>query len=762
MITKDTNTKLSQSQEFTSYSFGIKESGLSHIFNVLRNQLYSDKILAVIREYSANALDAHAEVGKQDTPIEVTVPSQLNLNFEVRDFGRGLTEKEIGEIYAMYGESTKRGTNEQIGQLGLGSKSGFAYGDNFLITSWTKGKKVVYNAFIDPSQVGRIAKMQEEKSDEPCGIKITIPVKQADISSFQNKALQLFSLFQVFPILHGVSKDQIDEAFAPKNIIFEAKDQSWRLTEDGDGNRFYAIMGNIPYPINQSALNFSYDTDEYNFLHYLRGIIKFPIGALEVAANREDLQYTDATIAAIKSKIAEIIQELPVVFNDRINTAETLWEAKHVFAKMSRPYFSYASRFLKKIIEGKNVKWRGIPVDNIMFSFKDSKYAKDIFGFRCDIFGKPHLLNRNGKRIKRESSDDIMARIKDRVLIIEDDIHKSSGVMNRIAPLLTEYAGRPTDMPMYDVVYLVDWGDKKDEIIKQLHFDAETKLLSSFEHVKLNVIYPPTATVKISTGSSNQRKKHQSKEFKLNFDKKGNYSDARSSWFTETLVDTDDVTDGVYVELDRFYIKQDETTASPFSPREVVMLVNNIKSLTGCKLPDVYGFKLPQKVKGNDNWIDLFSWLTNILKQYFVSIKFDQILCNYHHLRKHISHVSNLNFEIVKSFYDADQPELNLVAPHSVMQKYLNAVKDMCVAKNDHNVKLLEGLNTIITENDWGCKINIKDCFDNKPTHDLNKVADDCIELYPMITLLNSYRRREVFNKIPAYINLVDITCSNK
>ena len=98
MITKVANNRLSQSQEFTSYSFGIKESGLSHIFNVLRNQLYSDKILAVIREYSANALDAHAEVGKQEVPIEITIPTKLNLNFEVRDFGRGLTEKEIGEI----------------------------------------------------------------------------------------------------------------------------------------------------------------------------------------------------------------------------------------------------------------------------------------------------------------------------------------------------------------------------------------------------------------------------------------------------------------------------------------------------------------------------------------------------------------------------------------------------------------------------------------------------------------------------------------
>ena len=120
MITKKSDLTLEQSQEFTSYSFGIKESGLPHIFNVLRNQLYSDKILAVIREYSCNAVDAHVEVGDADKPIEVTLPNPLSLEFKVRDYGRGLNEREIGEIYAMYGESTKRGTNEQIGQLGLG------------------------------------------------------------------------------------------------------------------------------------------------------------------------------------------------------------------------------------------------------------------------------------------------------------------------------------------------------------------------------------------------------------------------------------------------------------------------------------------------------------------------------------------------------------------------------------------------------------------------------------------------------------------
>ena len=172
MITKQSDINLRQSQDFKSYSFGIKDSGLAHIFNVLRNQLYSDKILAVIREYSANAIDAHVEMDKASTPIKVTLPNKLNLKLKVRDFGRGLTETEIAEIYAMYGESTKRGSNAQIGQLGLGCKSAFAYGDNFVINSFVDGNVTSYNAFIDPSQVGRISKLHSKNTSEKNGIEI--------------------------------------------------------------------------------------------------------------------------------------------------------------------------------------------------------------------------------------------------------------------------------------------------------------------------------------------------------------------------------------------------------------------------------------------------------------------------------------------------------------------------------------------------------------------------------------------------------------
>ena len=91
--------------------FGISENDSAHILNILRSKLYSNKILAVIREYCSNAYDAHIEVGKNDVPIKVVLPSEYDSNFRVRDYGPGLSEDDIRNIYVMYGASTKRQSN---------------------------------------------------------------------------------------------------------------------------------------------------------------------------------------------------------------------------------------------------------------------------------------------------------------------------------------------------------------------------------------------------------------------------------------------------------------------------------------------------------------------------------------------------------------------------------------------------------------------------------------------------------------------------
>ena len=60
-----------RTENFQEASFGIKsQDHLVHIFEMLRNKIYTDKILACIREYSTNAQDAHIEAGTPGLPIQ--------------------------------------------------------------------------------------------------------------------------------------------------------------------------------------------------------------------------------------------------------------------------------------------------------------------------------------------------------------------------------------------------------------------------------------------------------------------------------------------------------------------------------------------------------------------------------------------------------------------------------------------------------------------------------------------------------------------
>ena len=231
MIAQPTSRKLASSGITNTVSFGIKEDGFAHIFNVLRNQLYSNKYMAVLREYAVNGVDAHIEAGCPERPIEVSLPTQLNPNLKIRDYGSALTDTDIQDIYAFYGESTKRNTNSQTGMLGIGSKSAFAYGDNFVINSFVDGEKHTYNAFIDPSQVGQIAKLGVEDTDEENGIEIVIPTKEEDVNTFTETASEIFQWFKVRPIIKGQPVE-----FDDRTVLYEGDGWKWRKsTSSGYG-----------------------------------------------------------------------------------------------------------------------------------------------------------------------------------------------------------------------------------------------------------------------------------------------------------------------------------------------------------------------------------------------------------------------------------------------------------------------------------------------------------------------------------------------
>lgn len=280
-----------------SASFGISVGNEAHIMGILRDTLYSDKVLAVLREYASNAWDAHRSVGKHELPIEVTIPTGEEPTLRIRDFGPGLSREEVFTVYTQYGASTKRDSDDAVGMLGIGSKSGFAYSDSFTITSWHGGLRSTYVAALDESEKGVINLLAEESCKKSeTGVEIQIAVRSSDIFEFERTARRLFRHFTPRPEINIELPALPEERTVLANgIIVPGSDIGW-----------IAVMGCVPYRVSLDAL----DAREVpKCLPHLSGTLTFSIGEVNVNASREELKYSAQTKAALVEKLTALVDE---------------------------------------------------------------------------------------------------------------------------------------------------------------------------------------------------------------------------------------------------------------------------------------------------------------------------------------------------------------------------------------------------------------------------------------------------------------------
>ena len=282
-------------------SFGISQAHAAHIMGILRSTLYSRKALAVLREYGTNAWDEHRQAGKGDLPISVQLPSMMRPTLKIRDFGRGLSEHDVLHIYTQYGESTKRDTNDAAGMLGIGCKAGFAYADSFTVTSWHQGQKSVYIAVLDKSNKGEMQKVHEEPCGSETGIEIQMAVKPRDVDEFHREARGLFRYFDPQPQIN------MPLAALPRGMT-----RGFVLDEPNQGGtrEWIAVMGCIPYRMDLEQLKEALtELGLWDALGHLSGGIYLPIGSVEFSASREELQYTENTVAVLVAQIQALTQE---------------------------------------------------------------------------------------------------------------------------------------------------------------------------------------------------------------------------------------------------------------------------------------------------------------------------------------------------------------------------------------------------------------------------------------------------------------------
>jgi hypothetical protein len=298
--------------------FRIRNSAKA--FSILSSGLYANKIRAIIRELSCNAVDSHAAAGKRDTPFDVHLPNTLEPHFAIRDYGTGLSHQQVTQIYTTYFESTKTASNEFIGALGLGSKSPFSYTDNFTVTAIQNGVKGIYSAFINGEGVPSIALMMQEPTDEPSGVEVKFSVNDRyDFDKFRQEARVVYKHFALRPVIAG------NQEFHFVDAEYESRDIVPGVHSFKDRSGSAAIMGNIAYPIDIPNADGSIPPELKQMLAC--GLeMHFGIGELDFQASREGLSYIPETVAAIKRKLEQVNAALTVVIAKEADAIENLWD----------------------------------------------------------------------------------------------------------------------------------------------------------------------------------------------------------------------------------------------------------------------------------------------------------------------------------------------------------------------------------------------------------------------------------------------------
>jgi len=346
-------------------------------FRLLSSNLYKYKISAIIRELSCNALDSHIDAGTTD-PFVIHLPTQIEPYFAIEDFGTGMTPEQIEELYTGYFASSKTERNDQIGALGLGSKSPFAYTDMFTIDSVRDGVKSTYSAFLDQAGMPTYMLVKSEKTTQHSGVRITFPVPEGDFGEFAVAAATILWPFDSNrPKITGVTKLFAEYTSDYNTSIPVLEGQSWKIYKKYPDviNRRYRYeagamvkMGNILYPIS----NLVSDQQFQDVVAYINIplILEMPLGSCDISPSREELSYDQLTKDNIHKALVNTHKDLEKQASEKIGNAKTVWEA----AKISREYFN-------TILPGYSSK--------IQFTYKGTTYTygqwmtADAYAFIC-------------------------------------------------------------------------------------------------------------------------------------------------------------------------------------------------------------------------------------------------------------------------------------------------------------------------------------------------------------------------------------------
>ena len=280
---------------------------VAFILDMFADKVYSNKERAVIRELACNAHDSHVMAGTTDVPFDVHLPTQLEPWFSLRDYGTGLPDDDIANIYGAIGVSTKRDSNEVIGCFGIGSLSPYSMCDSFTVKSYLDGMVRTYQCMRDEKRQPKVIPLGSAPTDEPNGLEVKLTVN-GKVSEFEEEAGHVFMFWE--GTLPKINNQHVVRKCQEMRDKYVFKGDDFGLTPSWGS--MYALMGNIAYKIPNQLDEFDVD-----------GYLKFDLGELEFDTARENLSMTDKTKAALKAKFASVKDKLTEIAIEQIEEMTT-------------------------------------------------------------------------------------------------------------------------------------------------------------------------------------------------------------------------------------------------------------------------------------------------------------------------------------------------------------------------------------------------------------------------------------------------------
>lgn len=567
-------------------TFTIRASAKA--FSILSSNLYSNPLGSMIRELSTNAYDAHVMSDKKDEPFVLTLPNSLDPSFKIRDFGPGLSSKEIMSVYTTFFESTKTDSNDVVGCLGLGSKSPFGVADSFTVTSFYGGKKTIYSAFLNDARIPSIAKFAELDTDEESGIEIEVGIKEDDFRRFSREVNSQLKYFKVKPIIQGKSDFEWD---VEEEYLYEGT--GWKMVKNGNGPR--VIQGQIQYPINVNDMGKAFDNAPAEVQAILNRTVLFEvaIGDVNIAPSREALSYDDRTSENIIKYATKILEELPPQIKKAVEHAETEYEAKlmysEVMSNLGRGYgYHRGSSLSNYMSDSGEVTWKGKDVSKLAIEIeKDEIQSATSFTKNYNNRYQKSVLYASDRNHDGNKTWDFTARdLSCTMWVYVEEGDKA--VEARAKQYAQEHFGR--DLAMF--IIKVAPGMTSQKLANRLGLKKK--------HLIIAADLPKVKRVGVGKNTTTGKKEFRVQRFD------GNYTYNKADQWTDEIVEDDLLgLKGYYVNLDRYDVL-DQNNRTVSNLREYIAAMKELGMLE--KTDKVYGLRKANQKRAH-NLIDLFRYI---------------------------------------------------------------------------------------------------------------------------------------------------------